>query len=151
MIKGVRISLDIGSVRIGVAKCDPDAILATPLATVLAGATALGEVVDFIREFEAICVYVGKPINLAGTDTASTQQAIEFARNLSDLLADASVSVRLIDERLSTVSAQRGLHDAGRNVKQSRNAIDQASAVVILEQAIALEQNLGMLAGEEVA
>ena len=151
MIKGVRISLDIGSARIGVAKCDPEAILATPLATVLAGATALGEVVDFIREFEAICVYVGKPINLAGADTASTQRAIEFARSLSDSLVDTSVSVRLIDERLSTVSAQRGLHDAGRNVKQSRNAIDQASAVVILEQAIALEQNLGMLAGEEVA
>jgi len=108
-------------------------------------------VIDFIREFEAICVYVGKPINLAGADTASTQQAIAFARSLSDSLVDTSVSVRLIDERLSTVSAQRGLHDAGRNVKQSRNAIDQASAVVILEQAIALEQNLGMLAGEEVA
>jgi len=150
MINGVRIALDIGSVRIGVAKCDPEGILATPLTTISSGVNAASEVLELVREYEAICVYVGKPVNLAGLVTASTQEAIDFAKSLSNLLDQTGVTVRLIDERLSTVSAQRGLHDAGRNVKQSRRAIDEASAVVILEQAIASERNLVTFAGEVV-
>jgi putative Holliday junction resolvase len=97
-----------------------------------------------------MCVYVGKPISLAGKDTASTASALEFARNIAVLLIDSKTQVRLIDERLSTISAQRGLHEAGRNVKQSRDAIDQAAAVVILEHALASERNSGALVGEEV-
>jgi putative Holliday junction resolvase len=95
-------------------------------------------------------VYIGKPISLAGKDTASTQSAIEFAGEIAVLLKDSNTQVRLIDERLSTVTAQRGMHEAGRNVKQSRDAIDQAAAVVILEHALASERNSGTLVGEEV-
>jgi putative Holliday junction resolvase len=103
-----------------------------------------------IQELEAICIYIGKPINLAGKDTASTQSAIEFAGEVAALLKESETQVRLIDERLSTVSAQRGMHEAGRTVKQSRDAIDQAAAVVILEHALASERNSGTLVGEEV-
>jgi putative Holliday junction resolvase len=98
-----------------------------------------------------MCVYVGKPISLSGKDTASTQAAIEFAQELVALLGQSTAQVRLIDERLSTVSAQRGMHEAGRNIKQSRDAIDQAAAVVILEHALASERNSGALVGEEVS
>jgi putative Holliday junction resolvase len=150
MISGVRIALDVGSVRIGVARCDAEGLLATPLTTISAGPDALLQVVDLVREYEAICVYVGKPISLAGKDTVSTQAAIEFARELIALLDESTVQVRLIDERLSTVSAQRRMHEAGRNIKQSRDAIDQAAAVVILEHALASELNSGALVGEEV-
>ena len=150
MISGVRIALDVGSVRIGVARCDAEGLLATPLTTISAGPDALLQVVDLVREHEAICVYVGKPISLAGKDTVSTQAAIEFARELIALLDESTVQVRLIDERLSTVSAQRGMHEAGRNIKQSRDAIDQAAAVIILEHALASERNSGALVGEEV-
>ena len=150
MISGVRIALDVGSVRIGVARCDVEGLLATPLVTILAGPEAVNEIYGLIQEQEAICVYVGKPINLAGKDTASTQAAIQFAGEVAKLLKDSKTQVRLIDERLSTVSAQRGMHEAGRNVKQSRDAIDQAAAVVILEHALASEKNLGTLVGEEV-
>jgi putative Holliday junction resolvase len=150
MITGVRIALDIGSVRIGVAKCDAEGLLATPLTTISAGPEAVNQVLDLLMEHQAICVYIGKPISLAGKDTASTQSAIDFAGEIAASLKDSNTQVRLIDERLSTVSAQRGMHEAGRNVKQSRDAIDQAAAVVILEHALASERNSGTLVGEEV-
>ena len=150
MIPGVRIALDVGSVRIGVAKCDREGLLATPLVTITAGPNAVAEVVKLVNECQAICVYVGNPISLAGKDTASTKSAQEFAHELYELLIESNVAVRLIDERLSTVSAQRDLHAAGRNVKQSRDAIDQAAAVVILEHALASERQSDGLVGEEV-
>jgi putative Holliday junction resolvase len=150
MITGVRIALDVGSVRIGVAKCDAEGLLATPLTTISAGSEAVNQVLDLLMEHQAICVYIGKPISLAGKDTASTQSAIEFAGEIAASLKESNTQVRLIDERLSTVSAQRGMHEAGRNVKQSRDAIDQAAAVVILEHALASERNSGTLVGEEV-
>jgi putative Holliday junction resolvase len=108
------------------------------------------QVCELAQEYQAICIYIGKPISLAGKDTASTQSAVEFAREVAEILKDSTTQVRLIDERLSSVSAQRGMHEAGRNVKQSRDAIDQAAAVVILEHALASEKNLGTLVGEEV-
>jgi putative Holliday junction resolvase len=150
MITGVRIALDVGSVRIGVAKCDAEGLLATPVTTISAGPEAVKQVLDLLLEHQAICVYIGKPISLAGKDTASTQSAIEFAGEVAALLKESETQVRLIDERLSTVSAQRGMHEAGRTVKQSRDAIDQAAAVVILEHALASERNSGTLVGEEV-
>jgi putative Holliday junction resolvase len=150
MVNGVRIALDVGSVRIGVAKCDSEGLLATPVMTIKAGPTALEQVVALVDEYQAVCVYVGKPISLAGKDTASTQATIQFADELKAHLLESSVQVRLIDERLSTVSAQRGMHEAGRNIQQSRDAIDQAAAVVILEHALASERNAGTLVGEEV-
>jgi putative Holliday junction resolvase len=107
--------------------------------------------VDLVTEHDAVCVYVGKPISLNGKDTASTNLAMDFAKNLSALLIDTSTKVRLVDERLSTVSAQRGMREAGRSVKQSRDAIDQAAAVVILEHAMDTERHSGGFAGEEVA
>ena len=77
--------------------------------------------------------------------------ALDFASLLAKQLENDAVTVRLIDERLSTVSAQRGMHEAGRTVKQSRDAIDQAAAVVILEHALASERNAGNFVGEEVS
>jgi putative Holliday junction resolvase len=151
MVNGVRLALDVGSVRIGVAKCDAEGLLATPLVTIASGPNAVNEIYELVHEFEAKCVYVGKPISLAGKDTASTMAALDFASLLAKQLANNSVTVRLIDERLSTVSAQRGMHEAGRTVKQSRDAIDQAAAVVILEHALASERNAGNFVGEEVS
>lgn len=150
MIAGVRLALDVGSVRIGVAKCDRVGLLATPLVTLPAGADALSKVIDLVDEHEAVCVYVGKPISMAGRDTASTESALQFAQDLAALLSNSNACVRMIDERLSTVSAQRGMHVAGKNVKQSRDAIDQAAAVVILEHALDSERHAGGLVGEEV-
>ena len=151
MLKGIRIGLDVGSVRIGVSKCDLDGILATPVTTISAGAQAIDEVVALAKEFDAIVIYVGKPLGLKGNNTHSTKEAMEFAALLAQQLQSHPVSVRLIDERLSTVTAQRGMHEAGRNVKQSRDAIDQGAAVVILDHALETERHSGQFAGEVVA
>jgi putative holliday junction resolvase len=94
MITGVRIALDVGSVRIGVAKCDAEGLLATPVTTISAGPEAVNQVLDLLREHQAICVYIGKPISLAGKDTASTQSAIKFAGEIAALLKDSNTQVR---------------------------------------------------------
>jgi len=146
--------MDVGTVRIGVAKCDPDGMLAVPLETIAAGDRAITRVMEIIRDEQAIVVYVGSPISLKGEATASTQAAIEFAQALvaeiSKSVETSNVSVRMIDERLSTVSAQRGLHEAGKTHKSSREVIDQAAAIVILEHALESEKRQGDFVGREV-
>lgn len=146
--------MDVGTVRIGVAKCDPDGMLAVPLETIAAGDRAITRAMEIIKDQQAIVVYVGNPISLKGEATASTQAAIEFAQALvaeiSKSVEKSNVSVRMIDERLSTVSAQRGLHEAGKTHKSSREVIDQAAAIVILEHALESEKRQGEFVGREV-
>ena len=149
MQRGVRLSLDVGSVRIGVAACDADGLMAYPLATIDYGSESVTEILALILEHQAIAVYVGNPVNLSGATTKSTTAAAEFATQLAQALTQG-ITVRLIDERLSTVSAQRGLHDAGRNTKNSKSIIDQAAAVVILEHALESEKRQGDFVGQIV-
>ena len=154
MLRGVRFGVDVGSVRIGVAKCDPDGMLATPLETIAAGETAIPEIIDLIKEHAPIAVYVGNPLSLNGQVTQSTIEASEFALALVSAISShpeiGEIEVRLIDERLSTVSAQRGLHEVGRTQKSSREVIDQAAAIIILEHALESEKRQGDFAGQEV-
>ena len=154
MLRGVRLAMDVGTVRIGVAKCDPDGMLAVPLETIAAGEHALARAMELIRAQRPIVVYVGNPISLKSAATASTDAAVEFAQALvaevSRSLDVGALSVRMIDERLSTVSAQRGLHEAGRTHKSSREVIDQAAAIVILEHALESEKRQGAFVGREV-
>ena len=144
----------MGSVRIGVAKCDPDGMLATPLETIAAGETAIPKIIDLITEHAPIAVYVGNPLSLNGQVTQSTIGANEFALALVSAISVhpeiGEIEVRLIDERLSTVSAQRGLHEVGRTQKSSREVIDQAAAIIILEHALESEKRQGDFAGKEV-
>jgi putative Holliday junction resolvase len=129
-------------------------MLAVPLKTIAAGESAVAELVKLIKEHEPIVVYVGNPLSLNGEVTQSTLGASEFAQALAlALSAEAqtqAIKVRMIDERLSTVSAQRGLHEAGRTEKSSRGVIDQAAAIVILEHALDSEKRQGELVGKEV-
>lgn len=154
MLRGVRLAIDVGTVRIGVAKCDPDGLLAVPLETIAAGERAIARTIELIKDQRPIVVYVGNPISLKGEATQSTVAAIEFAQALvievSRSLELGLVTVRMIDERLSTVSAQRGLHEAGRTHKSSREVIDQAAAIVILEHALESERRQGEFVGREV-
>lgn len=143
---GTRLGIDVGKARIGVAKCDPQAMLATPLETVtrdLAGDTDIERIVGLAHEWQAIEIIVGLPLSLSGARTPSTEDAQEFA----ELIAKHFSEVRLVDERLSTVSAQAQLHSAGRNTKRSRSVIDQAAAVVILQHAIDSERMIGKPSG----
>jgi putative holliday junction resolvase len=154
MLRGARLGVDVGSVRIGVAKCDPDGILAIPLETIAAGETAIPKLIDLIKAHTPIAVYVGNPLGLNGQVTQSTIAASEFALALVSAISSypeiRDIEVRLIDERLSTVSAQRDLHEVGRTQKTSREVIDQAAAIIILEHAVESEKRQGVFAGKEV-
>lgn len=150
--RGTRIGVDVGKARVGVAKCDPDRVMATPLETLQRDKkqrSDLRRIAELAHEYDAVCVYVGLPVNLEGEHTPSTKDALRFARQLERMLG--TVPVRLLDERLSTVSAQRQLHEAGRTIKSSRSVIDQAAAVEILENALDAEKRLHVWAGQSLA
>lgn len=142
--RGARIGVDVGSVRIGVSRSDPDGIMAVPHATVPAGEDAVADLLICVAEFDPQVFYVGNPLSLSGEQTMSTQKAQEFAVLLS---SSTDVPVYLVDERLSTKSAAQQLRSAGRNAKNSKEIIDQAAAVVILESALEIEKRLMDRAG----
>ena len=140
---GVRIGVDVGRARVGVARCDRDALLATPVET-LARDGALDGIAAIVVELDPLEVVVGLPLSLSGGDTPSTGDARAFA---AELAARITPPVRLVDERLSTVSAQRELHRSGRSTKSSRAVIDQVAAVIILQNALDLERASGRAPG----
>ena len=138
MLVGRRIAFDYGDVRIGVAICDRDAILASPLTTLQSKDAKLFDQISLlIAEYEPVALYVGEPLNLSGASSSSAQKARLFADKLSAVFA---IPVTMIDERLSTVSATNAMRDSGVNAKEARAKVDMASAVAILEQAIRLEK-----------
>jgi putative Holliday junction resolvase len=142
---GVRIGVDVGKVRVGVARSDPHGLLATPVETVARGAGDLQRLLQIASEADAIEFIVGLPLSLSGTATASTEDAVEFAKRLA---AATILPVRLVDERLSTVSAQAALRASGRSSRQSRPVIDQVAAVIIVQHALDFERNAGTPPGE---
>jgi len=140
MRSGVRLGVDAGKARVGVSVCDRDGLLATPVVTLSRGDGTIGELHRLAADYGAMEVVVGLPLSLRGDDTASTADARALAAELADQL---EVPVRLVDERLSTVSAQRALHQSGRSVKASRPVIDQVAAVIILQNALDFERSAG--------
>jgi putative Holliday junction resolvase len=146
--RGVRIALDWGDVRIGVAACDPEGVLAYPIDTVRAGDQEITKLTAVINEYEPIEVLVGLPRSLSGGEGPAAGKARERAARLADAV---SVPVRLVDERLTTVTASQRLSESGKRVKEQRRLIDAAAAVTILEQALVFEQTQGSPPGELVS
>ncbi|MGQ0626018.1 MAG: Holliday junction resolvase RuvX [Sporichthyaceae bacterium] len=149
MRPGVRLAIDLGSVRIGVAACDPAGILAFPLETVHRGAGDLPRLAALAAEHDVLEVLVGLPRSLSGSEGAAAAIVRAFAGELARALAPRPI--RLVDERLSTVSATRGMQAAGRSVRKGRGVIDQAAAVVFLQGALDTERAGGEAPGELLA
>ena len=122
------------------ARCDPDGMLAVPVETVPRDDASIARLVAIAGEYDPLEFVVGLPVNLQGADTPSTVDAREFAAALQ---RESGVPVRLIDERLSTVSAHAALRISGRSQKNSRSIVDQVAAVVLLQQAIDTEKSTG--------
>jgi putative holliday junction resolvase len=141
----VRLGVDVGKARVGVARCDPDGMLATPVETVPRAGEPVARIVELARDAAAIELVVGLPLNMSGIDTPSTADARGFA---ADLAAASGLPVRLVDERLSTVSAHAALRDSGRSQRSSRSIVDQVAAVVLLQHAIDVEKRTGTAPGE---
>lgn len=138
MRPGVRLGVDVGTVRIGVARSDPHGMLATPLETVQRGAGDLARIAELAVEHGATEIVVGLPIALSGNETASTADAMRFAAELAHVQGSP---VRLVDERLSSVSANAALKASGRNTRSARTVIDQVAAVIILQYALDFERS----------
>lgn len=131
--RGRRLGIDVGTVRIGVAVSDPDGILATPVETVRRERSGkhLRRLSALVTEHDIVEVVVGLPRTLADRAGTSAQDAVEVADALAERISP--VPVRLADERLTTVAAQRSLREAGVSAKSQRGVIDQAAAVGILQ------------------
>ncbi|WP_189146488.1 Holliday junction resolvase RuvX [Streptomyces lacrimifluminis] len=150
MRRGRRLAIDVGDARIGVASCDPDGILATPVETVPgrdvpAAQRRLKQLVD---EYEPIEVVVGLPRSLKGSEGPAAVKVRGFTQQLAVLIAP--IPVRLVDERMTTVTASQGLRASGVTSKKGRSVIDQAAAVIILQQALESERVSGKAPGEGV-
>lgn len=151
MRSGVRLGVDVGTVRVGLAASDPSGLIATPVRTLTrapAKGTDLDEVAAHADEVAAIEIVVGLPLNMSGGDTSSTLAAREWAQAMKRRRPDLRVC--LVDERLTSVSAHRSLHDSGVQGRKHRAHVDQQAAVLILQAALETERNIGRPAGIEV-
>jgi putative Holliday junction resolvase len=137
----------VGKARVGVARCDREGLLATPVET-LAREIAIEAILDMLRVEEFSEVVVGLPINLRGERTASTEDAQDFAQQLAQA---QSVPIRLVDERLTTVQASQGLRAAGKSAKNQRGMVDQAAAVILLQHALDAERHQWVAPGQLLA
>ena len=136
--------IDVGSVRVGIALSDPNGIMAHPVVTVEPADVAAVDAL--ITEHEVTCVYVGLPRTLRGDEGPAAQSARGYAQALASRVGP--VPVRLVDERLTTVSAHRQLEASGLRERGRRFVVDQAAAVLILQGALDLESSSGRPAGE---
>jgi putative Holliday junction resolvase len=145
---GVRVGVDVGTVRIGVAASDPAGLIASPVETVRREKGDLARIAQIVAERAAVEVVIGLPRSLSGQEGPAARAARDFARRVSKLVP--LVPVRLVDERLSTVTAERGLRDAGVGGRRGRSVVDQAAAVIILQSALDAERSSGQPPGQIV-
>lgn len=148
---GIRVGVDVGTVRVGVAVSDPQGILATPRDTLRRDPehdTDLDVLSSVVRELEAVEVVVGLPRHLSGEESPSATTARRYASMLAVRISP--VPVRLVDERLTTVDAHRSLRASGVPGRQQRAVVDQAAAVLILQAALDTERTTELPPGERV-
>ena len=147
--KGVRLAVDVGSVRVGVARSDPAGILASPLTVVPSGPGELDELAKLAVSADAIEVIVGLPTSLSGREGDAAVSARSFAAELAGRLAP--IPVRLVDERFTTTQAHDALRRGGKDSRARRAAVDAAAAAVLLQAALDTERATGHPPGQLVA
>ncbi len=156
MREGTRLGVDVGEVRVGVAASDRSGLLATPVETLPRGEHDLDRLVALVAEHEAVEVVVGLPRSLSGQEGPAAAKARDYAGRLVRALevAGSGATVRLCDERMSTVTATAQLREQGgrgrKHGKKRRAVVDQAAAVVILQNALDTERATGAAPGEQV-
>jgi putative Holliday junction resolvase len=150
---GRRLGVDVGDVRVGVATCDPDGRIATPVETIRQGKGCIPRLVALAGEYEVIEIVVGLPLSLSGREGPAATKVRAFAEELAPIVLP--VVVRLVDERLSTMTAESHLRAsgvAGRNQSDKKRAvIDQAAATVILQAALDAERTRNEPPGEGIS
>jgi putative holliday junction resolvase len=149
MREGVRLAVDVGSVRVGVARSDPDGILASPLTVVRHGrSNTMDELAALAADADAIEVIVGLPTSLSGREGPAAAAARSFAMGLASRIAP--VPVRLVDERFTTTTAHDALRRGGKDSRARRETVDAAAAAVLLQAALDAERATGHPSGQLV-
>lgn len=153
--QGIKLGVDVGTVRVGVALCDRDGILATPYKTLDRNPKKNSDVrviAGLVQELGAVQVIVGLPRTMKGEEHASARMATDYAELLAGELASRGldVPVCLVDERLSSVTAHRNLHEAGMSSRNHRKVVDQVAAAGILQHAIDMQKARGTDVGTRV-
>ncbi|MBC3761958.1 Holliday junction resolvase RuvX [Quadrisphaera oryzae] len=151
MRDGVRLGVDVGSVRVGLAVCDPSGSIASPVETLKRDRTQrsdLRRIAAEIAERDALEVVIGLPVSLSGREGPAAAAVRDYAADLAGMVAP--VPVRLVDERLSTVSAHQALTASGRSGRRHREVVDQVAAVLILQTALDAERATGRPPGSTV-
>lgn len=148
MRAGVRLSIDVGSVRIGVARCDSEGRLASPLTMVPRGRGDLDAIARLVADDNVIEIVAGLPVGLSGREGQAAAGARAFAARLAERVTP--VPVRLVDERFTTVIAHDALRQTGSDARGRRPKVDSAAAALLLQGALDLERSTGQPAGELV-
>ncbi len=150
---GVRVGVDVGAVRVGVAVSDPDGLLASPVSTLARDDSPARadqhEIARLCHPDRTAYLVVGLPLSMSGRESEAARRTRVYARELAALVAP--VRVRLVDERLTTVSAHRQLREGGVPGRGQRAVVDQAAAVLILQSALDAERATGREPGALVA
>ncbi|MEY4348107.1 MAG: hypothetical protein RIS43_526, partial [Actinomycetota bacterium] len=139
MRQGVRLAIDFGSARVGIAKCDREGILATPLRVepYSDDVTVAASIASLATEYECIEIVLGNPIALSGNEAQAATRVREFAQVLRTA---TEIPIRLVDERLTTAAARKQLQEAGYSTRTDKHLIDAAAAVILLEDALESER-----------
>jgi putative holliday junction resolvase len=149
MRSGVRLAVDPGSVRIGVARSDPSGMLATPLTVIRRGKGDLDALASLAAAEEAMEILVGLPRSLSGREGPAAATAKQFAAELAARVSP--LPVRLVDERFTTATAHEALRQGGHDSRARRQSVDSAAAAVLLEAALESERRTGRVPGELVS
>lgn len=134
---GRRLGIDYGQARVGIAICDMDGLVATPLITLKNNKTLFAKLEELITEHNIVGVYLGKPKHLSGVEGATVELVSQFAQRFDESF---SLPITYVDERLTSGGAEKLLKSAGKNTKESKGLIDQLAAVAILELGIQIEK-----------
>ncbi len=145
MRPGVRLAVDVGSVRVGIARSDPTGTLAVPECTLDARKDWLGELAQLVADNEPIELVVGLPVSLDGQEHAAAQRVRAVAEEI--VVACPGVPLRFVDERLTTTSAHARFREAGVSTRKGRGLVDQAAAVIMLQNTLDAERATGQAPG----
>ncbi len=134
---GRRLGIDFGQARIGLAICDLDGLVATPLTTLKNDNSLFIKLGEVIEEYSIVGIYLGKPKHLSGVEGATVELVASFAERFAESF---DIPITYVDERLTSGAAEKLLKNAGKNSKESRGLVDQLAAVAILELGIQIEK-----------
>jgi putative Holliday junction resolvase len=136
---GRRLGIDYGQARVGIAICDVDGMVATPLVTLKNDKSLFAKLTQLIDEHNIVGVYLGKPKHLSGVEGATVELVSAFAQRFSESF---EIPITYVDERLTSGGAEKLLKAAGKNSRESRGLVDQLAAVAILELGIQIEKRI---------